>query len=44
MLRVFPGVAPTWASLVPSSALISVDFPTFERPATATSGIPSGGS
>src|SRR5262249_45653795 len=38
--RVRPGVEDTRASFDPSSALISEDLPTFERPRNATSGAP----
>ena len=38
MLRVRPGVLLVRASLVPTSALMTLDFPTFDRPRKATSG------
>src|SRR5258708_40088218 len=38
MLRVRPGVELVRASLVSTSALITLDLPTFERPRKATSG------
>ena len=44
MLRVLPGFELTFAIFLPSSALISVDFPTFERPTKAISGLSGGGS
>src|SRR3954470_8967371 len=38
MLRVRPGVELVRASLVPTSELITLDLPTFERPRNAISG------
>src|SRR5215813_13079993 len=38
MLRVRPGVELVRASLVPTSELITLDLPTFERPRKAISG------
>src|SRR5579862_2334157 len=38
MLRVRPGVELVRASLLPTSELMTLDFPTFERPRNATSG------
>src|ERR1700683_3226719 len=38
MLRVRPGVELVFASFAPSSELITLDFPTFDRPRKATSG------
>src|SRR5215471_4677228 len=38
MLRVRPGVELVRASLVPTSELMTLDFPTFERPRKAISG------
>src|SRR4030081_3638414 len=38
MLRVRPGVELVRASLVPTSELITLDFPTFDRPRKAISG------
>src|SRR3569832_1886067 len=45
MPRVRPGVFEVRASALRAASLISsVDFPTFERPAMATSGGPTGGN
>jgi hypothetical protein len=41
--RVLPGAALVRATRVRTSALISVDLPTFERPTSAISGAPSRG-
>src|SRR5260370_36939258 len=38
MLRVRPGVLLVRASLAPTSELITLDFPTFDRPRNAISG------
>src|SRR5271169_1580907 len=38
MLRVRPGVLLVRASFLPTSALITLDFPTFDRPRNAISG------
>src|SRR6185312_15896193 len=38
IIRVRPGVELVFAILVPSSALMTLDLPTFERPRNATSG------
>src|SRR5271168_626900 len=38
MLRVRPGVELVFASFAPTSELITLDFPTFDRPRKATSG------
>src|SRR5438874_3780568 len=43
IVRVLPGVELTCASFCPSSALIKLDLPTFERPKYAISGGPGGG-
>src|SRR3974390_1008366 len=43
MERVRPGVELVLASFVPTSALMTLDFPTFERPRNAVSGRPGGG-
>src|SRR3974390_3936506 len=43
MDRVRPGVELVFASFAPTSALMTLDFPTFERPRNATSGMPGGG-
>jgi hypothetical protein len=43
MLRVRPGVLLVRASFAPTSALIKLDFPTFDRPRKATSGTVGGG-
>ena len=43
MLRVRPGVELVCANFDPSSELITLDFPTFERPRKATSGRPGAG-
>src|SRR3954470_19371778 len=43
MLRVRPGVELVRASLVPTSELITLDFPTLERPRKAISGIDGAG-
>src|SRR5450631_275548 len=43
MLRVRPGVLLVRASFVPTSELITLDFPTLERPRKAISGTPGGG-
>src|ERR1700740_2006609 len=43
MARVRPGVELVRASLVPTSALITLDLPTFDRPRKAISGRPGGG-
>src|SRR5579884_2447475 len=43
MVRVRPGVELTCASFCPSSELIRLDLPTFERPRKANSGGPSAG-
>ena len=42
--RVRPGVDETFASTDPSSALIMLDLPTFERPRKAISGTLGGGN
>jgi hypothetical protein len=38
-----PGVELVFASFVPTSALITLDLPTFDRPRNATSGMLGGG-
>src|ERR1700721_157168 len=43
MLRVRPGVLLVRASLAPTSELITLDFPTLERPRKAISGTPGEG-
>src|SRR5215469_1012259 len=43
MLRVRPGVELVRASLVPTSELMTLDFPTFERPRNAISGTEGAG-
>src|ERR1700704_268523 len=43
MLRVRPGGLLVRASFAPSSELITLDFPTLERPRKAISGTPGGG-
>src|ERR1700757_2529047 len=43
MARVRPGVELVLASLEPTSELMTLDFPTFERPRKATSGNPGAG-
>src|ERR1700681_461315 len=43
MLRVRPGVLLVRASFAPTSELITLDFPTLERPRKAISGTPGGG-
>src|SRR5208282_4895393 len=43
MLRVRPGVLLVRASFAPTSALITLDFPTFDRPKKAISGTPGKG-
>src|SRR6266851_1292586 len=43
MLRVRPGVLLVRASFAPTSELITLDFPTFERPRNAISGTPGAG-
>src|SRR5208282_1529048 len=43
MLRVRPGVLLVRASFVATSALITLDFPTFDRPRNAISGTPGAG-
>src|SRR5208283_4085803 len=43
MLRVRPGVLLVRASFLPTSALITLDFPTFDRPKKAISGTPGKG-
>ena len=43
MLRVRPGVELVRASLVPTRELITLDFPTLERPRKAISGIDGAG-
>ena len=43
MLRVRPGVLLVRASFAPTSELITLDFPTLERPRKAISGTPGAG-
>src|SRR6202035_5959550 len=43
MLRVRPGVLLVRASFAPTSELITLDFPTFDRPRNAISGTPGAG-
>src|ERR1700686_2202257 len=43
MLRVRPGVLLVRASFAPTSVLITLDFPTFDRPRKAISGTPGAG-
>lgn len=43
MLRVRPGVELVRANFVPTRELITLDFPTLERPRNATSGIEGAG-
>src|ERR1700716_4035745 len=43
MLRVRPGVLLVRASFAPTNELITLDFPTFERPRNAISGTPGAG-
>src|ERR1700692_3547101 len=43
MLRVRPGVLLVRASFVPTRELITLDFPTFDRPRKAISGTPGAG-
>ena len=43
MLRVRPGVLLVRASFLPTSVLITLDFPTFDRPRKAISGTAGGG-
>src|ERR1700691_3414237 len=43
MLRVRPGVLLVRASFAPTSELITLDFPTFDRPRKAISGTPGAG-
>jgi hypothetical protein len=44
MLRVRPGVELVLASFAPNRELITLDFPTFDRPRKATSGSVGGGN
>src|ERR1019366_8861470 len=44
MVWVRPGVLLVLAILLPTSALIKLDFPTLERPRNAISGAPAGGN
>src|ERR1700682_2572266 len=43
MLRVRPGVLLVRASFAPTNELITLDFPTFDRPRNAISGTPGAG-
>jgi hypothetical protein len=44
MLRVRPGVLLVRANFVPTKELITLDFPTFDRPRKAISGTPGAGN
>jgi hypothetical protein len=43
MLRVRPGVLLVRATFAATSELMTLDFPTFDRPRNAISGTPGGG-